>query len=99
VRSRKRAAARRRTDITAYAWADGTRIVTVYVDWPGAEALPADACAATLAPGGLAVELAVEPPDSAVRHVLKLAPLAKEVEGATLVRIGSALWEGVAADK
>ena len=82
---------RRRTDITEDAWADGTRLVTVYVDWPGAEALPADACAATLAPGGLAVELALEPPDTAVRHVLKLAPLAKEVEGATLVRRGDQL--------
>ena len=65
--------------------------MTIYVEWPGAEALPADACAATLAPGGLAVELTVEPPETSVRHVLKLSPLAKEVEGATLVRRGDQL--------
>lgn len=90
-------AARRRTDIAAYAWGDGKKIVTVYVDWPGAEALPAEATVATLSAAGNAVELAVEPPlaegetGPGARHVLKLAPLAHAVESVTITRRGDQL--------
>ena len=90
-------APRRRTDIGAYAWGDGKKLVTVYVEWPGAETLPAEAVAATLSSSGTAVELAVEPPTAdgapgpGARHVLKLAPLAHAVESATITRRGDQL--------
>ena len=77
------AARGRREMISSYAWADGARLVTVYVDWPAAAALPADRLIAELSPAGDAAELAIIS-DGGVRHTLRLAPLAGAVEGASV---------------
>ena len=71
----------RREVIKSYAWGDGQRLVTVYVDFAGAAALAEGSLSAELSPAGDAVELAITA--GGVRHALKLAPLAGAVESAS----------------
>jgi hypothetical protein len=78
----------RRVAIGKYGWADGTKAVSVYVDFEGLESLPEDACQVTSDATSfeLTITKSSEDGKQETRHVLKLGPLSDEITGATIKR-------------
>lgn len=79
----------RRVRIEKYGWCDGTKAVSVFVDFEGLEALPEDAVQVTSGPQSFELTITKAAAGTAAAaevHVLKLGPLSEEITGVTVKR-------------